>query len=296
MPTTSGPGLVEQLQSDAMDDSVSITVLLRKAKATAIKLKQTELAGWIEHEMSGYPDGAELPEYRKLFASLKFLNPMRGWCPVVGGDFEFGFGGSMAEISSLLSSDSDTFMAPVPFEIVQGISRNIGFNVDVKRQISRSSVAAIVEAVRNAIHDWALRLEQAGIHGEGISFTPRDAEKAQSVIVNIGSIGNATGLGAFGDNATITANQSIDVKQMAQEVKALVKKVEEALPVSDLPADVKATAGKQLVELKSAASAAKPDESRIRKGLHALRGTMENAAGNLISAGVVALIVKIIGG
>jgi len=295
--TASGPGLVEQLQSDAMNDSVPITVLLRKAKAAAVKLRQTELADWIEHEISGYPPEADVPEYRVLYSRLKFFNPVRGWCPVVGGDSRLKFGGSMGEIAALMAGgDCAEFMSNVPIEVVRDICDNIGFNVDVKRWIGRSSVAAIVEAVRNTIHDWALKLEQAGIRGEGISFSPREAEQARSVVVNIGSIGNATGIGAFGDNATITANQTIDVKQFAREVREFVDEVGKRLETSGLPSAIQSEAAALLSELKIDANAIAPNQNRLRQSLNSLKHIMEGTAGNLIAAGVVALIVKLLSG
>src|SRR3954471_21626278 len=98
----SGPGLVLQLQSDAMDSSVPITDLLRKAKAVAVKLKQNELLQWLEYEITGYTKGAEIPTYRKQYSRLQFLNPVRGWCPVVGGDHMGEFGGPVGEVQALL--------------------------------------------------------------------------------------------------------------------------------------------------------------------------------------------------
>ena len=295
--TSKTSGLVDQLQIDAMNSAVPITDLLRKAKTVAIKLKQTDLADWIEHETSGYPAGVNVPDYRLLSSRLKFLNPVRGWCPIVGEgtNAPFPYRGSLATVQSLLEGDGD-FTAPVPNAVVEKVSYDLGFTVDVRRQIGRAGVAAIADSVRNVIHDWALKLEQAGIHGEGISFSQGEAQKAQSVVINIGSIGNATGLGAFGDNASITANQSIDIKQLAQEVRSLVDQVEKALSTSGLAKDVQLKVTKQLVELKAAAAGAKPNEGRIRKGLTALKGTMENAAGGIISSGVVALIVKLLSG
>jgi AbiTii len=84
--------LVEQLQADAIDRSVPINDLLRKAKAAAVKLKRADLTQWIEHELSGYPKTTDIPKYRISYPELRFLNPVRGWCPIVGSSQEFRCG------------------------------------------------------------------------------------------------------------------------------------------------------------------------------------------------------------
>jgi hypothetical protein len=290
------PGLVEQLQAAAMDSGVPITDLLRKAKAAAVKLKQDDFLEWLEHETSGYPKTAVLPAYRKLPTSVKFLNPVLGrWCPVVGSERQSEFPGSIAEISSLLTSDTNYFTSPVSREAAKHVIDEIEFVTDVHQHINRTSLETIVESVRDAIHDWALKLESAGVHGEGLSFSQTEKQKAQSVVINIASIGNATGIGSFGDYATITATQSMDVRQLSQQVEKLVDDVERALPTSGLTKPVQVEVAEQIAELKSAVASNNPDQSRLRRGLTALQRTMEGAAGNLIASGVLNVIAKLMG-
>jgi hypothetical protein len=77
------PSLVEQLQADALDCTVPVTGLLRKAKAAAVKLRRTDLTQWIENELSGYKARDDLPPYRVLHAELRFFKSLtrnRGGC------------------------------------------------------------------------------------------------------------------------------------------------------------------------------------------------------------------------
>jgi hypothetical protein len=48
--------LVEELQRDALDSSVSVLDLLRKALVVATKLNIDEFKEWIELELKGYSD------------------------------------------------------------------------------------------------------------------------------------------------------------------------------------------------------------------------------------------------
>lgn len=74
-------GIVYELEREALDESVTIEALLRKAFLVARKLKLTEFEEWITREQNGYTD--EVPEYRMISGDYKALNPYRGWVPVV---------------------------------------------------------------------------------------------------------------------------------------------------------------------------------------------------------------------
>src|SRR3954454_15220968 len=115
----------------------------------------------------------------------------------------------MSEIVSLLEKDDGIFLGSLSPRLVKAYCEQIGFITDVKHNISRSAFAGVMDAVRNSILDWSLKLEEAGVHGEGISFSKAETEKARAVTINIGNIGNAVGFGSFGDNATVTAKQTL---------------------------------------------------------------------------------------
>jgi hypothetical protein len=54
--------------------------------------------------MGGYLNEEDVPPYRTLQAELKFLNPMRGWCPIAGAAHERACRQCVAEISALLEA------------------------------------------------------------------------------------------------------------------------------------------------------------------------------------------------
>jgi hypothetical protein len=67
--------LIEDLQADSLNTTVPITDLLRKAKATATKLRRSDFAIWTEQELSGYLGGGDVPQYRKVHADLITTTP-----------------------------------------------------------------------------------------------------------------------------------------------------------------------------------------------------------------------------
>jgi len=287
------PSLIEQLQADALSGAVSITDLLRKAKTAATKLQANEFLAWIEHEVDGYRDRVELPQYRRIPAELKFFNPYHGWQPIIGSQHLQLFAQPISQIASLLEGNGDSFTAPCSRETVKHYAKKIGYTAEVRSHVSRAPLEGIVDAARNAVLDWALKLEAAGVRGEGLSFSQADADRARAVTINIGSIGNAVGLGSFGDHTTITATQTLSGGELAEAVTRLLDQLHRMLPASDLPRSIKEAAEAAAAELRTAAQTDPPDTSRLRQGLRALKQVMEHAAGHVVGAGVLALIAQI---
>jgi hypothetical protein len=195
-----------------------------------------------------------------------------------------------------MGNEAGFVMASVPDEFAEYVRRRLDLRVEVKLHITCATLENVIEGTRNAVLDWALKLEQAGVRGDGLSFSPAEAQRAQAVHINIGSIGNAVGLGAFGDRATITAAQHANDAQLAARVLEFVQQVEGQLSRSDLSTQTQGLVVAALAELRSAATEPQPQGSRLRRGLASLQRIMEGATGNLVAAGIQALVTAILSG
>ncbi|NKA72555.1 hypothetical protein GO285_01472 [Ralstonia solanacearum] len=56
--------LIRSIQADAIEASSSVSSLLRKCKLLASRVGHAQLEQWVDLELRGYPDGADLPSYR----------------------------------------------------------------------------------------------------------------------------------------------------------------------------------------------------------------------------------------
>jgi hypothetical protein len=56
--------LLRDIQKDAIDSNVDITMLLRKCKVLAARLKHEAFSKWVESELNGYKPEEKLPDYR----------------------------------------------------------------------------------------------------------------------------------------------------------------------------------------------------------------------------------------
>ena len=72
--------LVEQMQREAIDQSIPVSQLLRRAKLAAFKLQLKPSLAWVDHELDGYRGVmlADLPNYRLIRGAPVVQNPVRG--------------------------------------------------------------------------------------------------------------------------------------------------------------------------------------------------------------------------
>lgn len=180
---------VHELQELATDTSVDLATLLRKALLVATKLKLTEFRQWIDCELNGYFGKGDVPAYRKVRARVWLKNPYHGLVPVMFADSKTADAfcqidahdpiGSLKHILDNQGKDASPPVFPLtPRETAYLLEQQDGLDLPPVRTVSANQLASILDAVRTAILEWALKLEQEGILGEGISFTTEEVQRA----------------------------------------------------------------------------------------------------------------------
>ncbi|ULR43633.1 hypothetical protein [Rhizobium sp. K102] len=297
-------GLVEEIQRDALNAGVPVTTILRKVKVAAAKLNLGAVEGWVEHELNGYPNN-DLPPYRKLRGRPQAFNPYNGWIPIIlSSDKQnetlaaVNLRQSLPSVEDLIAKSSAGFAEMhLPPSVIRSL--NQGSDVELGRMsvhLSTTQLHGVVEAVRNAILDWALSLEKAGIKGEGFSFDTTERTKALtgSITYNINSIGSFNGIMGAENTAGDIVARSNDVEQILE----LTKQIRSSLPElgkagAETPLLVEALNAIELEGKKPS-----PERSRLSSLLADARKAMVGAAGNLTAEGAMSLLsagIKLLG-
>lgn len=177
--------IVLELQRDASTDSISILNLLRKALIVSKKLGLAEFQQWIELELNGY-NSQPIPEYRVIRGQLRAWNPYHGWQPIITDDDNLlkayerackcSVNQSISELVTLAESNKDELRIMFSPQVESFLVSSVGTSVKV--EISRSSIRRILEAVRDVILKWSLKLEEDGITGQEMSFSPKERDIA----------------------------------------------------------------------------------------------------------------------
>jgi hypothetical protein len=198
--------LVLELQQDASSGTTALPDVLRKARMVATKLKLTEMNAWIEYELHGYPDEAEIPKYRILQGDVRANNHINGFLMPVRfiNDPELQNKISECHIRQSIGSLHEVIASAPEYVQVRYSEHELMnyrriFKEDLAfmpfRKLEKPQVTSIFDAVRNRILDWTLRLEAEGILGEGLTFTPQEKDRAAAMTsINIGSVENFQGV------------------------------------------------------------------------------------------------------
>lgn len=259
--------LVQELEQDAYNSAASLSNMLRKAKAVAVKLQLQQPIEWVEAELNGYKND-QVPDYRRLMGKAKTRNPYHGWHPLMFGDAEIermvcehSTPNSIREIEHLLETEGDPSIALSgrQAEMLCEMARMPTLPISVF--FSRGAFVSILDAVRNKVLYWSLSLQPAGIRGEGMSFLPEEKAKVsgdKGHTYNIGSIGSFAGNlgGQVSGDVAATSTQSMG--QELEKVTALVAQLRTYQDQMGLGPQQQAEVGRHVDELDEELRGGKP--------------------------------------
>lgn len=281
-------GLVIELQRDAVNTSVSVANLVRKAILVSTKLKVTDVSEWLKHELNGYPSDVEVPRYRILYVQLQAWIDGRGYGPMYFEDEE-GVARlrrehvrkAVAGLESLLA-DNGVINVPFPPGVERQIMQEYDSEYPPRRVIAASQIVEVLNAVRNKILIWSAELEANGIVGDDYSFTTREqiaATQVQNIITNnIGTMTNSQlqQVSAGAQTLTVTAD--------LQELISLLKEIRSEIASLNLDFEDAAGLAADIDTATAQAASPSPKKGVLAEVLKSVRTTLEGAAGNVLAS------------
>ena len=282
--------VVVELQREALDRTVRVSDLLRKALVVARKLGLREFQAWVEKELKGYGKEDDPPDYREVSGEIRGWNPVRGWIPILFEDPKEGerlsrrkCGQSIAEIEHLLEGkrEKGSLHMPFPQELQRRLSRGFGFETQVTLFTQYTGMARIIDSVRTIVLNWALQLEEDGIVGEGLSFTAREKEVAERSPQNIRNFFGPVQSPQIQQGSTQPIQVSASLTLDAAAIVSFVANIRKALGLMELPDDRRREAEAEVATLESQMASPKPKASILRESLDSLRRILEGAGGSV---------------
>ncbi len=291
--------LIDELQKQALDDSQSVTVLLRKALVVATKLNLTDAVDWIEKELAGWEGipRSEIPEWRRVRGNVVIRSPYHGWQPVAFGaakDAEFfstiPVGNPATELEALMGREpGGELQFSYPPEIEISLQRSIDTSFPIRCNVSRSVVNRIVEEIRNKILRWSLELDKAGIRGEGFSFTQAEKQQAHNIHINVyGGAANIGSIASIGDVENVITFNSNTIQNV--QISELVTEVKKYIHFLELGAQQQQLVDNILLELENEAALPAPEPNKVVGLAKNLLGYVGKTANKVIEAGIKAYI------
>jgi hypothetical protein len=206
--------LLREIQDGATSEA-SLTTILRKTMVLAHRLSHQPLATWVERELDGYQDDANLPDYRTRPAVLKgYLGGYLGsahpdidiprwavpseWQEAV---FTLRFRDGVGHYEALLQAEGDALKFDRPSELAAMIKPFLeGYNcLYVWTPISRAQIAGMLDVVRNRVLAFALQVEDELPDAGEVRALSAGSEAVISQIFNTAIYGGQNVVGGIGE-------------------------------------------------------------------------------------------------
>lgn len=294
-------GIVLELQREALDKTVRVSDLLRKALLVARKLKVNNLESWILSELNGYPDNSSIPDYRWVHGQIKVFNPYNGmWLPIMFQESQSELQRSLtrrkcnqaiAEIENLISTTKNGQLGmPYSAEIQAKLMKAIEyFESPPVLIVPESRLHGIIDAVRTSILDWALKLEEEGIMGNNLSFSDEDRKVASKIVFNIGSMSNSQIQADTSHSQQTLTTRSVDTKAIID----FIDKVRSSMLKLRLNEIESYKLKSELNTMEAQAKSPKPKIDMLQESMKSVRTILEGAAGKITATGLIKIISSI---
>jgi hypothetical protein len=287
---TSKGSIVREIQRDLVDEEVSVSSVLRKARLAARKLDLVELLDWIKSESDGYrlKDVRDLPKYRKISIVPRFHNPYNGWRPILTDNSKLyallttGYLSQSTEELEALCRGKGEVLYSYPNALTSRLRSQMEYPFDIRGFGNVTQIKGVINTVRNSLLDWAVDLERAGIFGEGLGFSNEEKVEAAAVTQNIfaqniGNLGNVSGESSVNNNLT---GNTFAVTRYDE----YISQIEESLP--NLPDALRGTVENELER----ARANKGNGTILKSSLASIRKVCEGVVTSVAAQGIAAYL------
>lgn len=229
--------LFDEILGLLSDENGSLTSALLKTKLLMHRIGHNDLDRWINAELSGYDDKAEIPSYRRVKADIygsveniakRYNNVV---IPIAHLPQEFrdiwvnvSLGHSVKVLSELAASKEGSVGSNIPPELYNMMSKAFdGFYVSsAKSVIGTTQVAGILIEIRSRLLEFVLGLQNQ------IGDVPEEELKKAASDINATDLFNSAFIGEnatfiFGSSNTTTISNSVTKGDIGQLKKSCQK-------------------------------------------------------------------------
>lgn len=279
--------LVPELVNAAIDTSISLGDLLRRALVVARRLAIPELVEWLNSELNGY-DSESVPAYRRIQGQLMAENPFHGPIPffpspdIVELLSDFEVRQSAFELIKLAQNTTSVFShfpPNVEHTLMKMMQESNGITMRPVLKFSPVQVQGVIEKVRSQVLDFALDLESKGVLGEGMSFSQEEKQIVQQQHYHFQDVnGSQIQIGSERANQTMTQTNG-DMSA----VLALIDLLHDSIEREHIAEDARNELQAELATLQAQAASPKPKWPIIKATVSSIKAILENTAGGMLA-------------
>jgi hypothetical protein len=169
--------LLREIQESATDDKVSLTVVLRKCKILAARLKHKPFSDWVDRELNGYESLEDVPSYRliRTHSLGTLMNPFKqiNNAPIPSGCMPEKYREfvnqeyllrNIATYETIIKDKpgGEELKIPWPADLTAMVSDKVYTNMNLMsawKVLTPATIAGMLDAVRNRILSFVLEIE-----------------------------------------------------------------------------------------------------------------------------------------
>lgn len=193
--------IIESIQQDIINPSVSLGTILLKAKVLAHQLKNEQFKQWIKAESDGYSETEIVPDYR-MIPAYWVAQMVAGYTTAT--DIPIGLGKTSDEFKEAartikfrpgiaaveeIAQRQEPVYFPWPPQWLaiwtHANARELGYQqlIGVKCSVAPQMFAQMLQTVRSRLQDFILELSDLPWNMEGRSLPPEQIERLVSVTI-----------------------------------------------------------------------------------------------------------------
>ena len=305
--------ILQQIQSDLLDEDIALSSILRKAKVLATQLGSDELGKWVSQELDGYASDEDLPDYRTIHTGCvgKWTNgywlvsqhgvPMNRIAheglkkyltafPVLSG---------IRSVEQYAIGKDQHFVLPA--DITSSVNSYVATDgygyMEIEYAVGTHSFQQILDTVRNRLLDFVLKVDQSW----SVQKSPPPKEKVNNLVsVLIHNNPEAPRMTMFDQrgqqvqyqyNAAgdINIDQATNKDSLADELEKLKQEVELARASNAIDGDIATETEYHLLQAMKEARKERPEKASFLKHVTSAKELLGDVAA---VAGVVTSLVK----
>lgn len=213
--------LLQEIQTESIDESVSLAKTLRKCKVLAYKLGLDEFKQWVEYELNGYPNNDMLPSYRVFKCPSKgdFINIHMQYngaeIPSARIPKEYRdaveivqFSESVAILQSLSAQNEGTLSRAWNANLTALIGSTIYRDMHCLRawtEIPTTFVKDVLENVRNRVLTFSLETQEINPNADSIKSVSTEVKEKMQQIYNTTIHGDVQNFAQSSESVTQSA-------------------------------------------------------------------------------------------
>ena len=221
---------------------------------------------------------------------MKAWNPYHGWQPLTFKDDKMAAAvsrrpnaQSIAELEKLLEKDDgmSTYEMSLSASVQSQLRKAISFDTQITLFVPSTNIVRIIDAVRNIVLNWAMKLEEDGILGEGLSFTREEKEVATRTEYNItnfyGAIENSQFQQQTKDSIQVKSVLPLDFDSIIE----IMNEIRQNANKLNLKQEDEQELESDIITIEAQSKSPKPKNTVIKGCLKSIRSILEGAGGGV---------------